>query len=226
VKGDSNDIMSNPLYIREATASSIKLARVSTSTSVVGPTQIPKPPQSSSQMALDSAGTAVVYKRGVRRIHLQRLIVTRIRTRRNEVKVDEILVLYDNLLYLLELANRDPSFSNKFGKTLEVLTKDLQSLNLRTGIPSKIMDTLYIKFKNPIYNDFLIPSRNYKQSVRTLQRAYRLKATKHNVSRPNPPPKRWIGVGYRDKGSARNLAEDGSPSWQEVAMSLTVKELT
>lgn len=214
-------------HISEDIASSIKQpASASTSALVAGPTFFPESPPSRAKMALDSAGTAVIYKRGIRRVHLERLIVTRIRTRRNEVKVDEILILYDNLLYLLELSERDPSFNKKFGKTLEVLTKDLKSLNLRTGIPAKIVDYLYIKFKNPIYNDFLIPSRNYKQATRTLQRAYRLKATKNNVSRPNPPPKRWIGVGYRDKGSARDWAKDGSPSWQEVAMSLYVKEVT
>jgi hypothetical protein len=34
--------------------------------------------------------------------------------------------------------------------------------------------------------------------------------------RPNPRPKRWIGVGYRDKGNARLIHQDGSPSWEEV----------
>ena len=31
-------------------------------------------------------------------------------------------------------------------------------------------------------------------------------------------PRNRIGVGYRDKGNARNSAVDGSPSWQEVAL--------
>jgi hypothetical protein len=31
------------------------------------------------------------------------------------------------------------------------------------------------------------------------------------------PPKRFIGVGYRDTGTCRNVAEDGTPRWQEVA---------
>lgn len=33
-----------------------------------------------------------------------------------------------------------------------------------------------------------------------------------------PKAKNRIGVGYRDKGTAKNSAEDGSPSWQEVSM--------
>jgi len=32
-----------------------------------------------------------------------------------------------------------------------------------------------------------------------------------------PPPKTFIGVGYRDKGTAKVVSHDGSPSWSEVA---------
>lgn len=35
--------------------------------------------------------------------------------------------------------------------------------------------------------------------------------------RPCNANKRFIGVGYRDAGTARNVAFDASPSWQEVA---------
>lgn len=34
--------------------------------------------------------------------------------------------------------------------------------------------------------------------------------------RKTPPPQRFIGVGYRDKGNARISHHDGTPSWQEV----------
>jgi len=34
-----------------------------------------------------------------------------------------------------------------------------------------------------------------------------------------PAPKRYIGVGYKDKGHRRNITLDASPSWQEVAVS-------
>ena len=34
--------------------------------------------------------------------------------------------------------------------------------------------------------------------------------------RKSPTPLRRIGVGYRDKGNARQRHQDGSPSWEEV----------
>jgi hypothetical protein len=37
--------------------------------------------------------------------------------------------------------------------------------------------------------------------------------------------KRFIGVGYKDKGSRKDKAVDGSPSWQEVASSFVEEEI-
>jgi hypothetical protein len=37
------------------------------------------------------------------------------------------------------------------------------------------------------------------------------------------PPKPYIRVGYKDKGTRRDPSWDGSPSWQEVAMANTEK---
>jgi hypothetical protein len=36
-----------------------------------------------------------------------------------------------------------------------------------------------------------------------------------------PRPQRFIGVGYRDQGTARVVSIDSSPSWQEVAVKLS-----
>jgi len=43
-----------------------------------------------------------------------------------------------------------------------------------------------------------------------------LKRINRNL-RQKPPPKRWMGVGYRDHGQCRDVSWDASPSWQEVA---------
>jgi hypothetical protein len=171
------------------------------------------------------SGVAVIYRRGVRRVTLQRLILSRIAHKKDEVKVDEILVLYDNFLNLIELSDRDPSFSQKFGSTLEVLAKDLKGLNLKTGNPKRILEKLSKRFKEDVYIKFLLPKRNLAQTELSMQRAYRLRSTEKQVRQKDTPPKAFIGIGYRDKGSARDLAWDGSPKWQEVAMALNVKEL-
>lgn len=38
------------------------------------------------------------------------------------------------------------------------------------------------------------------------------------------PEKRHIGVGYKDKGSRKDLSQDGSPSWEEVASDFEYQE--
>ena len=46
----------------------------------------------------------------------------------------------------------------------------------------------------------------------------RMVLRKINLRLKKPPrPRNRIGVGYRDHGTARDVALDGSPSWQEVA---------
>jgi len=46
-----------------------------------------------------------------------------------------------------------------------------------------------------------------------------LKVTNRSLWR-KAPPKRFVGVGYRDSGQCRDPAWDASPSWQEIASQL------
>lgn len=39
----------------------------------------------------------------------------------------------------------------------------------------------------------------------------------------SPPPQRFIGVGYRDKGTCQIKHYDGTPSWQDVATSESIR---
>lgn len=57
-----------------------------------------------------------------------------------------------------------------------------------------------------------------------LQKYNRLLREKNRNLLTRTYEQRYIGVGYLDKGSARNTALDGSPNWQEVAMSRNIDE--
>jgi len=188
-----------------------------------GPTFFPEPSLAIIKK-VTNAGTRVVYKRKIRRITLQRLLLSRIVWKIEEVTFDEILVIYDNLLNLMELSEKDPSFREKYGSTLEVLAKFLKSLNLQNSEPKNLAEILYRQFRLPIYASFIIPRRNLSTVEKHMCNSYRLLPTLQNPGIPTKalPPKRWIGIGYRDKGSARNSAIDGNPSWQEVAMSTRI----
>jgi len=73
-----------------------------------------------------------------------------------------------------------------------------------------------------VFQEFLqdkrLPSRRVISSNSRKIKFLVSKAFKriNRLTKTQPAPKRFIGVGYRDKGNARNSSLDGSPSWQEV----------
>lgn len=166
-------------------------------------------------------GTKVIYKKGIRRVTLQRVILSRIRWSPEKVTADEIIVIFDNLLYLQDLALREEQFREKFGKTLEVLSKDFKELDLlnKANIV-RFVENLYKLLHKDEYKDFIIPLRNLRRTESHFVGVFKLLPTEPNgIPRNLIPPKPYIGIGYRDKGSRRDQAKDGSPSWQEVARS-------
>jgi len=79
--------------------------------------------------------------------------------------------------------------------------------------------------ENPFFSDGLYSAcaffgRRTFLNVRMVLRKINLR-----LKKPPRPPNR-IGVGYRDHGTARDVALDGSPSWQEVAAAHLKSEST
>jgi hypothetical protein len=72
------------------------------------------------------------------------------------------------------------------------------------------------------FNDIIPTSREYfgLAGQRDLRNSFRLVLNDTLIPRA-VPPKRFIGVGYKDKGSRRDPAFDGTPSWQETAQYLS-----
>jgi hypothetical protein len=126
------------------------------------------------------------------------------------------LVLFDNSLWLQDKAASDKGFNEKFGEALEAITSILRDSRITSGLSNKAIRTLSNRFLKEL-EDFLIPKRNLSQVQRYVQGKYETRQGRQpGFPRKMLPPARYIGIGYKDKGSARNLAYDGSPSWQEV----------
>lgn len=161
----------------------------------------------------------VIYGRSVRRITLQRAITGKIVHFMEEVTLKDVLVLFDNLLWLQEKCSRDPDFQEKFGLHLKVQAYILK----REKISKDTLPTVVRKLKNSFLNNFgsfQIPKRNVKQVIAQQYRLVELRLPRQpGVPKSKLPPAAYIGKGYRDKGTAKKPAFDGSPSWQEVAQS-------
>lgn len=90
--------------------------------------------------------------------------------------------------------------------------------------PLEISDKSYHRLASRMQDlvpDFLVPQRNYGQWKSRFSGSFHLNPILskeiRDFYRTKLPPERKMGVGYRDKGSKRDLARDGSPDWTEIS---------
>lgn len=167
----------------------------------------------------------IIYSRKSKRVTLQRSLVSLIMYEPEKVNLKHLVVLYDNMLWFQDKVAKDPDFKQKFGITLKVLAYILKNLNLRSSnITEKQIKSLSVKFQDNLKH-FSLERRNFKQPLKLQWSLIEVRPSKsEGLSKKSLPPQRYIGKGYRDKGTAKKPWLDGSPSWQEIA-SVPLKEL-
>ena len=153
----------------------------------------------------------------VKRIFLQRFLLSKFVFFRKELGLRDICCLFENQLWLEMKCQSDPEFNKKFGKNLEFLSILMKEFNFKTGTTDRAIDRFSKKLEINLV-DLILPKRNYYEAKKRCNGLFQLAESKSQgrTKKSVPPPSR-IGKGYRDKGSAKDLAKDGSPSWQEVA---------
>jgi hypothetical protein len=155
--------------------------------------------------------------KNVKRVSLQRFLVSKIVYFPDKIEERDIFALYTNQLFLQTKALSDPTFNNNFACSLELLAKELKGTNLKKGVSLKNIRGLAHRLEKALPG-FLVPKRNYQDWNHRLSGSYQLKTSQSkDVKTKELPLKRHIGVGYKDKGSTRDKAIDASPSWQEIA---------
>lgn len=153
----------------------------------------------------------------VKRIYLQRFLLSKFVYFKEELRLEDLCCLFENQLWLEKKCQSDPDFSSKFGKDLESLSIILKEINFRVNTTDRTIDKFAKKLSENLSN-FILPRRNYKEAKSKCNGSFQLEDAKSSGKlKSQIPPKSYVGVGYRDKGSAKNVAKDGSPSWQEVA---------
>jgi hypothetical protein len=151
-----------------------------------------------------------------KRVTLQRWLLARIVFDTEEFTLTDLCCLFENQIWLEKKVQTDPEFSSKFGSSLEELSVILKEINFRMEYSSRALVRFREKLKNQ--EEFLLPKRNYLSLKPTMKGLFSLEPSSPlGKLIKTIPPKARIGIGYRDKGSARDLAYDGSPRWQEVA---------
>lgn len=153
----------------------------------------------------------------VKRIYLQRFLLSKFVFHKEDLRIEDLCCLFENQLWLEKKCLADPDFSSKFGKDLESLSIILKEINFRTETTDRTIAKFTRRLQR-ILPAFILPRRNYPEAKKRCNGSFQLEDAKSQGKlKRQVPPKSYIGIGYRDKGSAKNVAKDGSPSWQEVA---------
>lgn len=167
-----------------------------------------------------SGGYRLIIKKGTNRHKLFRFLLSRIRYSKDGFHLDDFLCFFD--VYFRMIDEKDPKFQNRVQTLLdENLIEFLNKIRGTSVFPYHPKEeTLETLDKLPL----VYPSRAYFGLERAgWSNLYRLCLKSQLIPR-KILPKAYIGVGYKDKGSRRNRALDGSPNWQEVASHFALKE--
>jgi hypothetical protein len=149
---------------------------------------------------------------------MQRVLVSKLCWDFDKFTSEDLLALFENQLFLEDLALRNDSFRQKFKIPLEDISNYLKAAKIRKleDLP-RIADRFkrFIKVK---LNEFIYPERNYPNQLTMYNRYVEFRWTEPEGTLISQlPPIKYIGKGYTDKGTARKPHLDSSPSWQDVA---------
>jgi hypothetical protein len=153
---------------------------------------------------------------------LLRFLLAKLRHSLEGVSLEEYLLLYH--LYFELSENKDPLFSEKHQDFLNKIKGILVNFNENKVFPIILNDQGKERL-DEIFSKSIPSAREYfgLTGQRSLRDSFRL--VLHDSIRPKKfPPKKVIGVGYKDKGTCRDPALDNSPSWQEVAQVFSYRE--
>jgi hypothetical protein len=163
-----------------------------------------------------------------KRVSLQRYLTTKIVIEPERVSEADMVCLFENQLWLERKCLQDRNFFRKYSDSVYTLSFFLKEADLRRfNLPILVQFSKRIK---PSLIDFLVPARHYPQWKSRFCGRFSFnpnildKGLSAYFLSKKLPPKRSMGTGYRDKGSRRNLAKDGSPDWREVASALSSAE--
>ena len=161
------------------------------------------------------------YTRHCKYITLLRYLTGKLVFDTKRIERIDLLLMFDVLLTLQDLVEKDENFKRKYGLDLESLALILKSFNLKPTTTLLDAKKLSSQIKEKIPN-FILPSRNLTTVWVNVQKMYYFTSSMPSGREMKKiPPKAYIGKGYTDKGTARKPELDNSPSWQEVAQTLS-----
>lgn len=159
-------------------------------------------------------GYKMIIKKGTNRIVLLRFLLAKLVYSNEGLSLEEYLCLYHLFYDLTECS--DPIFISKYKEKLEKVSHLLERMRGVRSFPVQYRKPTIEKVREFLL-DFIPSAREYYglAGQRNLRQSFRLILNDTLIPK-RCPPVRYIGVGYKDKGTRRNSAVDGSQGWKEI----------
>jgi len=159
-------------------------------------------------------GYKMIIKQGTKRITLLRFLLSKMLYGVEGLSVEEYLCLFHLYYDLSEIT--ESHFVEKHQSNLDKIELILSKLSDNRIFPLVLSEGSKIQMES-LLDRFLPTRREFFGLVgqRELSTSFRLILSDSLVPR-KLPPKAYIGVGYKDKGTRRDVSVNGTPGWQEV----------
>lgn len=159
-------------------------------------------------------GYRILVKRGTKRVNLFRYLVSKMIHDNEGIHLDEFLVIHDLYYHLIE--SKDPNLSElSFRLQSPLVSEFFKKFRRNTIFPYQPWDSTRSVMQSLIL-EILYDRRSYfRIKGQNMNKSFRLILSDTLIPK-KPKAKPYIGIGYKDKGSRRDTAYDGSPKWQDV----------
>jgi len=169
-------------------------------------------------------GYKVKIRKGHKRITVFRYLLSKLvyDSEEDPVHLDEYLVLME--LYFSFWDERDPNFLEKweplFSETVSFFRKISEARSFPLGIRKDQRSEISFYL-----GDLLLKPEAYygMKGNRDIRNSFLIQF-EDSIVESRIPSKGYLGVGYKDKGTRRNPATNGTPGWKEVASYFSEKE--
>lgn len=170
-------------------------------------------------------GYTVRLKAGVKKVPLFRFLLAKLVYGREHegISVEEFLVFHELFFELVD--SKDPNLRKKWEPSFEKVSSIIPAMSEISEFPVVLDADSRLALRQILQDDPILPNPEAFFGLmgnRDMRNSFRVQFRSSWI-----PPKRverYIGVGYKDKGSRRCPELDGSPSWQTVATVLANRE--
>lgn len=156
------------------------------------------------------------FRKGCKKITIFRYLLSKLLfDDREGIHLDEYLAF--SHLYFLLREEKDPSFRSKWVNLLERKHPFFEKVFGFNSFPIRLdISERELSYIIHYLEDLPLTRSAFfgMKGNRNIRDSFRLSFD--HLQSPSFPPPRFVGVGYQDKGTCRNIAEDASPSWVEV----------